>query len=47
MSLPSSFSTEHPPPAGLVYQFVLHPDGTASFPFLNEGCSFLLGLAPG
>lgn len=47
MSLPSSFTTEHPPTAGLVYQFVLHPDGTTSFPSLNEGCSFLLGLAPG
>ncbi|WP_314438073.1 sensor histidine kinase [Massilia timonae] len=47
MSLPSSFPTEHPPTAGLVYQFVLHPDGTTSFPCLNEGCSFLLGLAPG
>ena len=46
MSLPSTFLTEHPPTAGLVYQFVLHPDGSTSFPCLNEGCGFLLGLAP-
>jgi len=47
MSLPSSFHTEHPPTSGLVYQFVLHPDGGTSFPCLNDGCSALLGLAPG
>ena len=46
MSLPSSFHTEHVPTSGLVYQFVLHPDGRTSFPCLNDGCSALLGLAP-
>jgi signal transduction histidine kinase len=52
MSLPSSFPTEHPPTAGgstgltsgLVYRFVLHPDGSTAFPCLNEGCGALLGL---
>ncbi|MTV40772.1 sensor histidine kinase [Duganella radicis] len=29
---------------GLVYQFVLHADGTVSFPYLSEGCLALLGL---
>ncbi len=29
---------------GLVYQFVLHRDGRASFPYLSEGCQALLGL---
>jgi signal transduction histidine kinase len=29
---------------GLVYQFVLHPDGRIDFPWLSEGCSALLGL---
>ncbi|MGF6275293.1 two-component system sensor histidine kinase UhpB [Massilia sp. UYP11] len=47
MSLPSSFHTEHPPSSGLVYRFVLHPDGSTSFACLNEGCSALLGIAPG
>lgn len=45
MSLPSSFHTEHSPASGLVYQFVLQPDGATSFPCLNEGCSALLGLS--
>jgi len=30
---------------GLVYQFVLHPDGRIDFPWLSEGCSALLGLS--
>ncbi|VXC67385.1 ATP-binding protein [Massilia sp. 9I] len=30
---------------GLVYQFVLHPDGRADFPWLSDGCSALLGLS--
>jgi signal transduction histidine kinase len=30
---------------GLVFQFVLHPDGRAVFPWLSEGCSALLGLS--
>jgi signal transduction histidine kinase len=30
---------------GLVYQFLLHPDGTIGFPYLSEGCTALLGLA--
>ncbi|WP_343733358.1 histidine kinase [Duganella sp.] len=29
---------------GLVYQFVLHADGSVSFPYLSEGCLALLGL---
>jgi len=29
---------------GLVYQFVLHPDGKVSFPYLSDGCQALLGL---
>jgi len=45
MSLPSSFHTEHSPASGLVYQFVLRPDGSTGFPCLNEGCSALLGLS--
>jgi len=30
---------------GLVYQFVLHADGSAAFPYLSEGCAALLGLS--
>ncbi|RZA29861.1 MAG: two-component sensor histidine kinase [Lysobacteraceae bacterium] len=30
---------------GLVYQFVLHPDGRTDFPWLSDGCSALLGLS--
>jgi signal transduction histidine kinase len=30
---------------GLVYQFVLHPDGRMAFPYLSEGCAALLGLS--
>ena len=30
---------------GLVFQFVLHPDGRQDFPWLSEGCSALLGLS--
>jgi len=30
---------------GLVFQFVLHPDGRTVFPWLSEGCSALLGLS--
>jgi PAS domain S-box-containing protein len=30
---------------GLVYQFVLHADGTTAFPYLSEGCMALLGLS--
>ena len=29
---------------GLVYQFVLHPDGQVSFPYLSDGCQALLGV---
>ena len=29
---------------GLVYQFILHPDGSVAFPYLSEGCAALLGL---
>ncbi|MET0266407.1 MAG: histidine kinase [Duganella sp.] len=31
---------------GLVYQFVLHADGSVDFPYLSDGCQALLGLAP-
>ncbi|MCL6484750.1 MAG: two-component sensor histidine kinase, partial [Janthinobacterium lividum] len=31
---------------GLVYQFCLHADGRAAFPYLSDGCQALLGLAP-
>jgi two-component system sensor histidine kinase UhpB len=34
---------DHTP--GLVYQFVLHPDGSTAFPYLSEGCTALLGLS--
>jgi len=44
MSLPSSSHTEHSPASGLVYHFVLQPDGVSRFSCLNEGCSPLLGL---
>jgi two-component system sensor histidine kinase UhpB len=30
---------------GLVFQFVLHPDGRQVFPWLSDGCSALLGLS--
>jgi PAS domain S-box-containing protein len=30
---------------GLVYQFVLHADGSIAYPYLSEGCGALLGLA--
>ena len=29
---------------GLVYQFILHADGSVAFPYLSEGCTALLGL---
>jgi two-component system sensor histidine kinase UhpB len=29
---------------GLVYQFILHADGSVAFPYLSEGCAALLGL---
>jgi len=29
---------------GLVYQFVLEPEGSVRFPYLSEGCDALLGL---
>ncbi|MGH8852861.1 MAG: PAS domain-containing protein, partial [Telluria sp.] len=30
---------------GLVYQFMLHPDGRPDFPWLSDGCQALLGLS--
>ena len=30
---------------GLVFQFLLHDEGTVTFPYLSEGCSALLGLS--
>ena len=46
----SSPSANAKPPSvsktpGLVYQFVLHADGSVAFPFLSEGCAALLGLS--
>ena len=29
---------------GLVYQFILHADGSVAFPYLSDGCAALLGL---
>ncbi|HEV2608665.1 MAG TPA: histidine kinase [Noviherbaspirillum sp.] len=29
---------------GLVYQFLLRPDGSVSFPYLSDGCHALLGI---
>jgi two-component system sensor histidine kinase UhpB len=29
---------------GLVYQFILHADGSVAYPYLSEGCAALLGL---
>ena len=31
---------------GMVYQLVLHGDGTADFPYVSEGCRALFGLEP-
>ena len=31
---------------GMVYQFVLHPDGAFSFAFVSEGCREIYGLEP-
>ncbi len=31
---------------GMVYQLLLHDDGTASFPYVSEGCRELFGLEP-
>lgn len=31
---------------GVVYQFVLHPDGSHSFPYVSEGLTQMLGLMP-
>jgi PAS domain S-box-containing protein len=31
---------------GMVYQFVLQPDGCASMPFVSEGCREIYGLEP-
>lgn len=31
---------------GLVYQFLLHADGTHAFPYLSDGCAPLLGMQP-
>jgi PAS domain S-box-containing protein len=31
---------------GVVYQFVLHPDGSYSFPYVSEGVTEILGLVP-
>lgn len=30
---------------GLVFQFLLHADGSVSFPYLSEGCHALLGIS--
>ncbi|HUT11710.1 MAG TPA: PAS domain S-box protein [Thermoguttaceae bacterium] len=31
---------------GVVYQFVLHPDGSRTFPYVSEGVAEILGLSP-
>jgi len=31
---------------GMVYQFVLRPDGTAAFPFVSDGCRQVYGVEP-
>ena len=31
---------------GMVYQFVLRPDGSVEFPFVSEGCRDIYGLEP-
>ena len=31
---------------GMMYQLLLHEDGTASFPYVSEGCRELFGLEP-
>ena len=31
---------------GMVYQLLLHPDGTANFPYVSGGCRELFGLEP-
>jgi signal transduction histidine kinase len=36
--------SQHQPP-GLVYQFLLWPDGRTAFPSLSDGCGALLGLS--
>ena len=31
---------------GMVFQFVMRPDGTMEFPYVSEGCRAIYGLAP-
>ncbi len=31
---------------GMVYQFVLHPDGSMAFPFVSDGCRDIYGMEP-
>lgn len=31
---------------GMVYQFVMRPDGSVSFPYVSEGCREIFGLEP-
>jgi PAS domain S-box-containing protein len=31
---------------GIVYQYVLHPDGSASLPFISDACRTLFGVEP-
>ena len=31
---------------GMVYQFVLHPDGSVDFPFVSDGCRDIYGVEP-
>ena len=46
-TMPPPLDTAHAPQAApaLVYQFVLHPDGTMTYPSVSEGCTALLGLS--
>ncbi|MGJ3245636.1 MAG: PAS domain S-box protein [Elainellaceae cyanobacterium] len=31
---------------GMIYQFLLHPDGSVEFPFLSSGCREIYGIEP-
>lgn len=31
---------------GMMYQFVLHPDGAVEFPFVSDGCRGIFGMEP-
>ncbi len=31
---------------GMIYQFLMHPDGTACFPYCSSWCKTMLGIEP-